>query len=417
MSRGARTLAATAGLVLAVAAGCGSTSKSGTSSQSNGSQSNGTRTYTIGILTDLTGPAASSAKTSVQGADAGQTLARAAGYDLKFVVADTQTSPAGALSAAQKLVEQDHVLAVLSVSALAFAAAGYLTSQGVPVVGVAEDGPEWRTSANMFSVYGALDTTRVGTTAGQFFKQEGVTDVGALGYGISPTSSEAAKAAAASAQNAGLKVGYLNANFPFGSTNVAPVALAMKNAGVDGLTATVDPNTAFALVTALRQLGDDPKVALLPTGYGGDLTQAGAGALNSAQGVYFSLQFEPVEMHTAATQKFVSALKSAGVTTEPTYAEYAGYTSVALLVDGLANAGNHPSHSSLITGLDAVRNFNAAGLLGEHTFDLSDRSSTATGVDGCSYITRLNGASFQLVGGADPICGQEIPGKVVSASS
>ena len=85
----------------------------------------------------------------------------------------------------------------------------------------------------MFPAYGYTDTSIVTTGAGQYFKMQGRTNVGTLGYGISPTSAESAKGTAVSAQQAGLKAGYVNANFPFGSTNVQPVALAMKVAGVD----------------------------------------------------------------------------------------------------------------------------------------------------------------------------------------
>lgn len=414
-----RKLIATAAVVatmVTVAAGCGSSAKSASGSGPSPSAGGG-HTYTVGVLTDLTGPAASGNKTSVQGVQAGVVMAKRAGYDIKYVVGDTTTSPNGALSAAQKMVQEDHVLAVIADSALTFSASNYLTSQGIPVIGAAEDGPEWMSSKNMFSVYGALDTTKVSTTYGDFFKMKGVTTVGALGYGISPASAESAKAAGVSAQHAGLKSGYVNANFQFGSTNVQPIAIAMKNAGVDGLTATVDPNTGFSLITALRQLGDNPKVALLPTGYGGDLSQAGPGALQDAQGVYFSVSFEPVEMHTPATEQFVSDLKSAGVQTEPTYAEYVGYTSVAMLDAALKAAGSDPTHSSLIDALDGLRNFSDAGLLGTHTFSPGDRASTPIGIDGCYWITELSGQSFHLVPGADPICGTEIPNTSVSASS
>jgi branched-chain amino acid transport system substrate-binding protein len=353
----------------------------------------------------------------VQGVDAGAVIAKQDGWTLKTYVGDTATSPATALTAAKKLVEQDHVDVILTVSALTFGAAPYLTQQGIPVVGAPEDGPEWIPSKNMFPVYGYLDTTKVSTVAGQFFKMEGVTDVGALGYSISPSSAEAAKAAAVSSQTAGLKVGYLNANFPFGSTNVQPVALAMKSGGVNGFTATVDPNTGFALVTALHQVGDPLKVALLPTGYGGDLLQAGPGALQSGQGVYFYTSFEPMEMNTAATQQLKSALAAIGINGDPTYAEYSGYASVALLLDALKMTGANPTRSDLLTALNNVKGYNAAGLFGDHSFDLSDRTSSAVGVDACIYVTKLSGSSFQLVAGADPICGTEIQGKSVSASS
>jgi ABC-type branched-subunit amino acid transport system substrate-binding protein len=404
-------------VIAILAAACSSNSSSSTTTTGSGSGSGGTKTFTVGILTDLTGPAASGNETSPMGVQAGAVVAAKDGYQIKYVVADTATSPSGALTAAQKLVEQDHVFAVIAVSSLAFSAAPYLTSQGVPVLGVAEDGPEWITSKNMFSVFGPLDLTKVASTTGQFFKMEGVTNAAALGYSVSPSSSESAKAAGASAEAAGLKVGYLNSAFPFGSTNVAPVALAMKSAGVNGLTTETDPNTAFALIAALRQAGDNPKVALLPTGYGGDLQQAGPGALQEAQNVYFLSSWEPVEMHTAATQEFQNALKTVGIDHDPTYAEYAGYTSVLLLVQGLQAAGASPTQAGLIHALSGVTDFTAGGLYGSHHLDLSQRSNDVLGVDNCYWITKLSGSTFDLVASADPICGTVISGKTVSASS
>jgi len=392
-----------------------SSSAPGSSSATTGTAAN--QTVTIGLIADVSGPGASGNKTAVQGVQAGVVYAARHGYTIKFVVGDSGTSPATVLAAAQKLVEQDHVSAVISVSAvLAFGAAAYLTRQNVPVVGAAEDGPEWLTATNMFSTYGALDGTKVPSNIGQLFKMLGVTTVGALGYSISPSSAEAAKSAVVSAEVAGLKAPYINAQFPFGGTNVQPVALQMKADGVDGVTAPIDANTSFALITALRQVGDPLKVALLATGYGGDLQQAGPGALQAAQNVYFYTSFEPVEMHTAATEQLLKDLTAAGVTTEPTYAEYSAYTSVALLVEGLQAAGPNPTHQALINALQGVTNWDATGLFDGHTIVPGDRGGP-TGVNNCIFVTKLSGSTFQLVPGADPICGTIIPGKTVSASS
>jgi len=314
------------------------------------------------------------------------------------------------------MVDQDHVFAVLTVSAVTFGGAPYLTAQGVPVVGAAEDGPEWITSPNMFSITGPLRTNLVTTTNGQFMKMEGVTTVGALGYSISPSSAEAAKGFGESAKAAGLKEGYVNASFPFGGTNVQPVALAMKAAGVDGMYATVDPNTGFALITGLRQVGDNVKVALLPTGYGADTLQAGPGALQAAQDVYFGLGYEPVEMQTAATKQFASDLTAAGVSGEPTYAMYSSYVSVGLLLQALDAAGPNPTRAAVISALGNIHAFNGLGLFGSHTVDINNRVNDAGGADNCSWITKLSGSTFQLVPGADPICGTLVPGVTVSAS-
>jgi len=281
---------------------------------------------------------------------------------------------------------------------------------------VAEDGTEWITSNNMFSAFGYTDPRIVTTTYGQYFKMQGATNVGALGYSISPSSAESAKGAVASAETVGLKNGYLNANFPFGSTNVQPVALAMKSAGVDGVTASTDPNTAFALVTALRQSGANPKVAVFATGYGGDLQQAGPSAQQTAQNLSFLSTWEPVEMHTAATQQLQSALKSAGVTTDPTYAEYAGYSSIALLVQGLQGAGSNPSQAALIKSLSRITNFNSAGLFGSHSINLTQRVGSL-GPGNCYSFATYSGSTFQPVAGATPLCGTVVQGKTVSPSS
>ena len=303
---------------------------------------------------------------------------------------------------------------VLAESALAFGAAPYFTAQNIPVIGVSQDGPEWITSKNMFALSGVLRQDKVATTAADFFKMQGATTIGTLGYSISPSSAQFAKGQALAAQHIGLKSGYVNAKFPFGSTDVQPVALAMKQAHVDGMTAAVDPNTGFALVTALRNAGAAPKVSLLPTGYGGDLTQAGPGALQAAQGVYFFVGEEPVEMQTPATKQFVSDLKSAGVTSEPTYAEYNGYLSTGLLVRALKAAGSNPSSASITTALTGIHDFDGLGLWGGRTSDPNDRTNTIAGVDNCLWFVKLVGSSFEVVKGAAPLCGTEVKGVTVS---
>jgi branched-chain amino acid transport system substrate-binding protein len=392
-------------LTVVALVGVGCSSSSNKSGQTAGSSAQRSQTLTIGSLADLTGLDASASASGALGVQAGLRLASREGYHLKVVTADTQTSPSGALAGAQKLVEQDHVLAVLAGSAVTFAAAPYLTSQHMPVVGIASDGPEWVTSLNMFGITGTNNPSAVATTTGQFFKDQGATNIGSLGYGLT-LSADAATGVAKSAQAVGLKVGYLNTKFPLGGTNVEPVAIAMKDAGVDGVTAAVEPNTGLALISALRTGGATAKVPLLDTGYGGDLLQAGPGAAQAAQGVFFSLSMEPVEMNTSATRQFLSDLRAVGVKGDPTFAEYTAYASIALLVQGLHGAGSNPTSGSLLQALSQIHSFDAAGLYGAHPIDINDRTLIPT----CSWYTKFVGTSFQLVAGAEPLCGQVIAG-------
>jgi ABC-type branched-subunit amino acid transport system substrate-binding protein len=420
-------VAAVVAAVVLVAAGCGSSSKSGTSSTTSGTASSESsvtsgsgsgsgsgQTYTLGILVDLTGPGSTNSLKFPQGVKAGVALAESEGYKIKTVVADTATSPTQTLAAAQKLVEQDHVFAVLALSALTFAAEPFLAQKGIPVIGANIDGPEWTTQRNMFSVSGTADYTKVFTQQGLSFKQLGATNLAAVGYSISPSSSDTAKSNAISAQLAGVKVGYLNTNLPLGTTDVQPIALAMKAAGVDSLEAPITTNTAFAIVAAMKSLGAPLKVTLNSTGYGGDLIQGGQGALQVAQGQYFLSGFEPIEMNTAATQQFVSYLKGAGVTTAPAEAQYYGYMVVDAFVQGLKVTGPNPSQSAFINAMLGITNFNGVGLYGSHSvsFALATRGQVS-GADNCIWNTQYLGTTFHLVPNQDPICGETVPGKRV----
>jgi ABC-type branched-subunit amino acid transport system substrate-binding protein len=414
MVRAHRKVLAAAAVLTLCAAACSSSSKHATTGTPAGSAGS-SNTYTVGVLTDLTGAAAGTELSVIQGIKAGIGQATEEGYHIKYVVGDAQTSPTGALTAAHKLVEQDHVFAVLADSALTFAAANYLTSQGIPVIGAATDGSEWATASNMFPVEGAANYHDVWNTIGTFLKMEGVTNIASLGYGITPSSSLSTKATAAAAAAAGIKVGYLNANFPFGSTNVGPVAIAIKNAGSDGLYAGVETSTSFALITALRQDGVQLKAPVLPIGYGGDLLSAGADAESSATDVFFPVGFEPVEMQTAATKQFQHDLQTyAGVTTDPGLNEYFAYVAVDAFVTGLKAAGAHPTQSSLIRAMLGITDYNAAGLYGSHSISFSMSGRGTQGADNCDWFTKFNGKTFDLVPGADPLCGSLIPGKTVS---
>ena len=91
---------------LVAAAGCSSsasksngnaTGSPGSTGTSAGPSSGGGKTVTVGVLTDETGLAASSSKTSIEGVKAGVVYAARNGYTIKYVVADTETNPATAL--------------------------------------------------------------------------------------------------------------------------------------------------------------------------------------------------------------------------------------------------------------------------------------------------------------------------------
>jgi branched-chain amino acid transport system substrate-binding protein len=266
------------------------------------------------------------------GLEAGIGVAAQEGYKIKYVLGDTTSTPSGALAAPQRLVDQDHVSAVIAPGVFTYGAAAYLASKNIPVIGASLDSSEWNQYPNMFDYYGYADYSLATTTTDLTLKLLGVTDFGAVGYGDIPSSTAVVKGAVAAAPTVGLKVGYSNANFPISSSNVGPEVIALKNAGVDGVTFVMGQQQAFAIQQGLNQNGVHPKAVLDWAGDGTDLSQYGPAAEQLAQGSYIALLYEPIEMHTAATEKFVKALAQARSTVEPDLAEYLEYIGVDLFV-------------------------------------------------------------------------------------
>jgi branched-chain amino acid transport system substrate-binding protein len=398
--------------------GCGSSSHStsgGSTAPTTVHGSSATGTYTIGLLTDVTGLLSNSDATSVNGVKAAVGMFNATGYHLKYVVADTTSSPTGALTAAKKLVEQDHVFAVDLISGVGFAADQYLTSTGTPVIGADIDGgTAWTTARNFFSAYGTPNFDQVETTTGDLLKLLGAKNFGAIGYSISPSSSKTAKASALSAQEAGIKVGYLNTQFPFGSTNVGPAVIAMKNAGVDSFTAAVEQTTSLAILSGLHQQGVHLTAPLLTVGYN-DLTGPATEAV--AKGAYFTHTMEPIELHTTATEQLANAMQTYAniASNQIDLSSYLGYMSVDSLATGLMQAGGHSSQAQFIDAMLGIRSWNGAGLYGSHTigFALDQRGHGTAGADNCLWVLQWDGSSYHLVQGALPLCGTVIPGKTV----
>jgi ABC-type branched-subunit amino acid transport system substrate-binding protein len=407
VSRSGVRVAAVA-MSIALLAGCSSSSKSNTSaptaagSSGTSSSSSSEPTVAIGVLTDLTGPASNTEKFTPEGIDAGVALAASEGYHIKVYTVDGATSPTAVLNGAKQLVEQDHVFAVIGLSSLLFSAAPYLASQGVPVIGGDYDGPEWLTTPSMFSVFPYEDFTKVATSIGEIVKMLGGTNLATIGYSISPSSADTAKSYGISAQDAGLKAGYVNANVPFGSTNVGPMVLAMKSAGIDSIYPVTTPNTALAAIVALRQEGVDLKVPFLAETEG-DLLAGGSASLQQSKGVYLTTLYEPPQLNTAATKEIAKYMNSAAhVSTPPTLNEYMAYLSIDALVEGLKKAGANPTQASFIQAMEGITNYTGEGLLASPiSFAPSGRGDSAP----CTYVVQWNGSGFQTSLGGKPYCG------------
>jgi branched-chain amino acid transport system substrate-binding protein len=364
----------------------------GSSGGSGGSSTGASAPYKIGVLIDATGPGAD----LVSGTKGVQAyVAYVNGNPSKFnnvrlttVVADDGTTAAGALSGAQKLVQQDHVSAIVSVSSVLYAAEPYLLHAGIPVFGSGFDGPEWNDQANtnMFTV-APNDYTKVYGVPGTFFKSIGVTKCAAVGFSDSPSSSKAAAISNQSCEVAGIPNPYIDL-VKFADTDVGPIALNIQKSGADALNLLISPTTGFGIASVLGSLGAKMKSILFADGYGGDLLSSPAG-VKAAQGYDFESQIAPLELNTPATQLMTANLALAGVHTDPTFGESSAYGATAALAAGAKAAGPGASPATLITKSRQVTGFTMDGLLGT-PLDFASYSPTRE----CTYIVKLEGNKF-----------------------
>jgi branched-chain amino acid transport system substrate-binding protein len=410
-----------------VVAGCLVVSSCSSSRRGSGGGGGATKNQTqaagtpikLGVLTSMTGVASSSFTTVEKGVKARLAVENAKGgvngHKLDYVMGDDQSTGPGAVAAAQKLISQDKVYGILENSSFFSAAAPTTTRAGIPVTGVSFDaGPEWfdRKSTNIFDTYGYGNYTVTMSTFGQYFKSIGATKVGAIGYGSSPSSAMAAKAAVASATGVGLKAGYLDNSLAFGSTDVGPLVQKIKQSGTDALLAPVVQSTGYALVKGLQQAGVKMKAVVLSTGYGQEVINDPA-TRDASKGVDFATIVAPIESGKPGATAMQDALtKYSGVSGIATFGEYIGWMTADLFIYGLKQAGADASSQQFITKL-RQSTWDGAGLLTPTNF--SDIKPTGGGLDqgGCINIVRFDGQKFVPQPNAVPICGTVIKGVTI----
>lgn len=378
----------------------------------------------VGVLTSLSGAAGAHYAGTESGVKARFAAYKAAGgkcasRGFDVVMADDQSTPQGALTAAQRLVRQEQVYAVLPVSTYFFGAGQYVGTQGggTPFLGGAFDGGEqWFDPEydNLFPAMSGTDYDKAATTLGAYWKKLGGTKVAVVAYNT-PSSAKAAEGAAVSAEHAGLARGYVNERVPFGTSDVGPIVLGIKKSGADVLYAPVIPETGFALATGLRRAGVEMKSILLATGYGADLLKSPP-TLKVAEGVGFMTSYSPVETDTEATRTWSAALKKYAKSASgiPSFSQAVGWISADLLLHGLEKAGCTASQEELMAALRADRSWTAGGLFPKPA-DFENKGSYSVGGPGdCTFVSILRDERFVPDPQGAPACGEQIPGVKVT---
>ena len=326
----------------------------------------------IGFIYSKTGLAASTSGSSDIGCKARIGRQNAQGgingrkLEVEFV---DDASSASNLTQAQSLVQNDHVYMVINDSAFAFLTYRWLLDHDVPLIGGGFDGNYYGAPGNekVISAFGnSPPISGIATTlAPKIMKALGASKVAAIGYGVSPSSSAAVKGLQQYAVPAlGLDPVYTNTSVDFGTSDVGPLVLGMKNAGADAGWYAMDLSTNLALAQGLIQNGVKMKAQLMATGYGHELLDQPV-SKTLGPDIVFTTGWAPVELKTKATKRFQADLeKYAGFTDVPDFGIYTGYIDCDLAILGLQKQGKDLDPTTFADALRSVGTYNAGGGLG-----------------------------------------------------
>ncbi len=360
----------------------------------------------IGFIFPKTGPGAANQATSDAGCNArvGRENAKGGvnGRKIEVVYGDDATNPGTHSTVAQDLVQNKHVFLVVNDSPLASLAYRYLRDSGVGVIDGGFAGNYYGDPGNekIISAFGNAGST-VGATydlTAAIAKAKGATKMASLGYGISPSSSVAAENNGKyGAPAKGLKNAYTNTTVDFGSTDVGPIVLGIKNSGADAAYYAMNANTNLAIAQGLAQSGVKMKAEIMATGYGQSLLDS-PGSDTIGTDVIFTQMWAPVELKTKATKQLQADLKKyTDYTGVPDFGIYTGYSDCDLAILGLKQQGKNLDQSTFASDLRKIGSFNQGGGLGCGQTDISAESFGKQAQEICSYAMVLKNGKFTLL--------------------
>jgi ABC-type branched-subunit amino acid transport system substrate-binding protein len=323
------------------------------------------------------------------------------GRTIKVVSEDDTSAPNGNLTAVQKIVQQNNPFVMVDESAFTFAGYRYLVEQKIPSITGGYDGPQYADAGNEYLLPLSGNVGKgfpTSTITPQLMKDQGVVKGAGLGYGISPSSANAAKRFAEQGLPAvGLGKGYLNTSIPFGGENVGPIILDMKKQGVNGAYLAMDNNTNFAIANSAIQNGLDLKALVMATGYDQSLLDNPTTVATAEKGhVFIGAAFAPYDSGNAGTNRMQAVFKKyLSLDGVPTFGFYEGYATAQLLIDGLKAAGRNPTRQGYV---DAVRSFDSYDVDGMAcsgvSFTMETYGKVDTKKESCQYFVKVEGGKF-----------------------
>ena len=286
---------------------------------------------------------------------------------------------------------------------------GDIAEAGIPLYTWSIHPTEMTGRESIFGYQGVICTTCTNRTASYVGTLVGATTVATLGYGVSQNSQECAASQAEAIElysdETGQRVGYTNSDLAFGLPNgIGPEVTAMRDAGVDFITACIDLNGMKTLAQELERQGMGDVTMLHPNTYNEQFVQE-AGDL--FEGDFVQVSFRPFEANPGNSQlaDFQEWMGETGA--EISELAMIGWINADLAYQGLVAAGPEFSRESVIAATNEMTEYTAGGLVPpvdwsrQHEPPTEEDPATNGSELVCFALVRVVDGAFELEGDPD----------------
>jgi branched-chain amino acid transport system substrate-binding protein len=359
--------------------------------------------YPLGVICSCTGPEASSTSTSAPALEAWADWTNAHGgvngHPVRLIVENDQTNPGVALAEVERLVSDDHVLAIFDNSDVDFAFESYVAAHHVPVVGSYADSEAMFTNADFFPNGATINWEPVDAILAA--RLAGARKLAYLYCAEVAICAEGLAATRPVAQRAGIPIVYASA-ISAGAPSYTAQCLAAKQAGADAMTV----GDASAIVVKVAD--DCAAQGYHPIQLGADGTVAESWRTTPAMNGNIDIQPDiPFFVDsTPATRTMYEAIRryEPSLASSPNFGEVVveAWTS-GLLFQAAAEAahlGAHPTPAGVIAGLYELRGDTLGGMAPPLTFT---KDAPTTGIN-CVFLMGIKNATWTLPHGLEPVC-------------
>ena len=390
-------------IVLALSA-CGSSgTSSGSSTASGASAGKATGSpYKLGVICSCSGSNAASITTMTNIISAWSSAVNAAGgianHPIQLFTADDSQNPGTALSAVTKMVQQDHVIAIVDLSNVDSSFGNYVASEHVPVVGGNLDSDLFASNPDFFTAGGTSDGIPEGIVAAA--KTAKVDKLGVLYCSGVPICAELPPVLKQIGGPAGVSVSYSGA-IPNAAPNYTAPCLAAQQSGANGLFVASGPPQTLAVAQSCTAQGYKPVYIAAESSLANSLLSSPAidGAVGEITNLPASDTSNPeIKAMDQALNTFKPGLLGS--------AEFSAGSSMVwaagMLFEAAAQAGHlgdSPTPAGVLAGLYALKGETLGGLTAPLTFTKDKPTSLK-----CWFYYQVKDGKFTNPFGVSPTC-------------